>query len=286
MNKGDDDMKALGIVVVVLGIIAGSSFLSDGPIDHDKAKDHWSILQFLPEAATSNLQGLVGSSILQEGVTSQKYAHVGFAVVVAIFLIGLGLAARKTLADEEAAVIPDTKLTPLTFFELITDGVFGMLESLMGREKAKDCFPIVGGLCLFILCANLMGMVPGLLPPTDNLNTNAGLAITVFVLTHFYGLKYNGPGYLKHFLGPVWWLAPLMLIIEIISHIARPASLALRLTGNMFGDHTALGIFVGLHLLLVPLPLMALGFIVCIVQTLVFCLLTMVYFSMAVEEHH
>lgn len=298
-------MKTLGIVAVVLAIIAGSSTLAPEKkacvVDADCGEgyvcaseickhgpgDHWSLLALLPDAAKDNIQGLTGVSYVT-GEQSAKYAHVAFAVFVFLFLTGLALAARKTLKGPDAGVIPDTKLTPLTFFELITDGVFGMLEGLMGREKAKETFPIVGGLCLFILTGNLIGMVPGLLPPTDNLNTNIGLAVTVFVLTHFYGLKTNGVAYLKHFMGPIPWLAPLMLPIELISHIARPASLALRLTGNMFGDHTALGIFVALHFLLVPIPLMALGFIVCIVQTLVFCLLTMVYFSMAVEDlsHH
>ena len=97
-----------------------------------------------------------------------------------------------------------------------------------------------------------------------------------------------GMAYLKHFCGPLWWLAPLMLPIELISHIVRPASLALRLFGNMFGDHKVLGIFLGFNILFVPLPVMALGMMVCTVQALVFCLLTMVYFSMAVEDlsHH
>jgi len=279
-------MKAIGIIVIVLGVIIGSSFLAPKEQAHHAGGDHWSVLQaMMPDAAVQNVQGIVGNSFVT-GESTGKWAHVVFAVVTALFLIGLALAARRTLARGDGGVIPDTKLTPLTFFELITDAIFGMLESLMGREKARDCFPIVAGLCLFILVSNLMGMIPGLLPPTDNLNTNLGMALTVFFLTHYYGLKTSGVSYLAHFAGPIPWLAPLMIPIEIISHIARPASLALRLTGNMFGDHTALGIFVGLHLLLVPLPLMALGFIVCIVQTLVFCLLTMVYFSMAMEDAH
>ena len=281
-------MKKLGIVLVILAIIAGSKLLAPTEPAHHSEGDHWSLIQAtVPTAAIQNVQGIVGNSFVT-GEESSKMAHVIFALIVSALLIGLALAARKTLANEEAAIVPDTKMTPFTFFELITDAIFGMLEGLMGREKAKVCFPIVGGLCLFILFSNLIGMVPGLLPPTDNLNTNLGLGVTVFVLTHYFGLKFNGVTYLKHFMGPFWWLAPLMLPIEIISHIARPLSLALRLTGNMFGDHTALGIFVGLHMLLVPLPLVVLGFIVCIVQTLVFCLLTMVYFSMAVEDlsHH
>ena len=115
----------------------------------------------------------------------------------------------------------------------------------------------------------------------------ASLALTVFVMTHVYGVKEHGLAYFKHFLGPVWWLAWLMLPIELISHIARPVSLSMRLMGNIVGDHKLVLVFFGIFPLLLPLPFMVMGVLVCVVQAVVFSLLTTVYISQAVahEEH-
>ena len=107
----------------------------------------------------------------------------------------------------------------------------------------------------------------------------------VFFATHIYGFKENGMEHIKHMMGPVWWLAPLIFVIEFISHLARPLSLALRLAGNMIGDHKAVSIFMGLTYLVIPALLLGLGVIVCLVQTMVFCLLSAVYIGMAIEHH-
>jgi F-type H+-transporting ATPase subunit a len=248
---------------------------------------HWSLVSFLPSSFEHNFKHMLGRTWIN-GDEVGHIEHVIMALIVAVALIGLAIAASSRLRDPEKAVVPEDKLTAGTFFELICGGALGMMEKMMGREKARDTFPVVGALALFILFGNLLGMVPGFLPATDTLSTTAALGVTVFLLTHYYGLKYNGMAYLKHFCGPLWWLAPLMLPIEIISHLVRPCSLALRLFGNMLGDHKVLGIFLGFNILFVPLPVMALGMLVCIVQALVFCLLTMVYFAMAVEDlsHH
>src|SRR5206468_10079146 len=110
------------------------------------------------------------------------------------------------------------------------------------------------------------------------------LAGFVFVMTHVFGLREHGVAYLKHFMGPVLWLAPLMIIIELISHIARPISLSLRLMGNILADHKVVFSFFTLVPLLVPVPFLLLGCLVAVIQTLVFCILTMVYISMAVAH--
>ena len=111
--------------------------------------------------------------------------------------------------------------------------------------------------------------------------------------THVFGVMEHGLKYFKHFLGPVWWLAPLMLPIELVSHIARPLSLTLRLLGNMAADHKVVSSFFALVPLIVPVPFLILGVMVVIVQTLVFCLLSMVYIQGAVtheghgdDDHH
>jgi F-type H+-transporting ATPase subunit a len=157
----------------------------------------------------------------------------------------------------------------------------------MGRKKAEKYFPLIGTLVFFILFNNLIGLVPGFVPATDTLKTNLALSLLVFVMTHVYGVAEHGLPYFKHFAGPLWYLAPLMIPIEIISHIARPVSLALRLMGNIFADHKVVMSFFMLVPILVPLPFLVLGILVCTVQTLVFSLLTMVYIDMAVahEEH-
>ncbi len=91
---------------------------------------------------------------------------------------------------------------------------------------------------------NLLGLIPGFLPPTQKMNITVGLALVIFLSTHYFGVRENGIAYFKHFLGPVWWMAPIMLPIEIISHLARPMSLSLRLFGNITGDHAVVA---GLH---------------------------------------
>ena len=146
-----------------------------------------------------------------------------------------------------------------------------------------------------IFFSNVMGLIPGFLPPTDSLNTTAAMAIVIFVATHVYGIKKQGfVNYFKHFMGPVLVLAPLIFVIELISHLVRPVTLAVRLTANMFADHAVLTVFIGLLLptavwfLPLALPVYILGCVVVTVQTLVFCLLSTVYISMAIEDtaHH
>ncbi len=172
--------------------------------------------------------------------------------------------------------------------EMLTEAVFNTMVGVMGEKNAKKYLTLIGSLAFFIFFSNVLALIPGFLPPTDTLKTNLGLALVVFLMTHVYGVKENGLGYFKHFLGPYLPIAPLMVLVEIVSHIARPVSLALRLMGNMAADHKVVLVFFGLVPLLVPVPFLLLGTIVVIVQTLVFCLLSMVYISMAVahEEHH
>ena len=249
-------------------------------------EDHWHLLhQFVP-GLSENIQAMLGQTWLTNSGASRA-AHIEMLALACLFLLGLGYLASRRMRDPERALAPEASFTPTVFFELTAGGIFGLMCKMMGREKALDTFPVVGSLMVIILVGNLMGMVPGFVSATDNLNTTLGLGLTVFFLTHYYGVKYNGMAYFKHFMGPLWWLAPLMLPIEIISHLVRPMSLALRLMGNMVGDHKVLGIFLGFGFL-IPLPVMCLGMLVCIVQALVFCLLTVVYFSMAVEDlsHH
>jgi F-type H+-transporting ATPase subunit a len=139
---------------------------------------------------------------------------------------------------------------------------------------------------LFILSCNLIGLVPGFTPPTDSFNTTVGLGAVSFLVYNYFGIREHGAKYVKQFIGPVALLAPLMLIVELFSHMFRPLSLAIRLYGNMFADHLVLGIFTDLTKLVIPVAFYALGAFVCLVQAFVFTLLSMVYVALAVSHEH
>ena len=171
------------------------------------------------------------------------------------------------------------------FLEVVVTGIDGLIEETMGKE-GKAYFPLIATIALFILTCNLIGLIPGFYPPTANLNTNAALALCVFAMTHVVGFKKHGIGYLKHFMGPIIWLAPLMFVIEIIGHIARPLSLTLRLFGNMYGHEIVLMIFLALVPLFLPIPMMLMGVLIALIQTFVFTLLAMIYIAGALEEAH
>ena len=174
------------------------------------------------------------------------------------------------------------------FFEVVLEQFQQMIDDVIGRE-GRPFLPLIATLGLFILVANLLSLVPGMNGPTTNLNTTAACALVVFFAYHYIGIRKQGPlTYLKHFMGPVpLALKPLMFVIEIISHLARPLSLSIRLAANLTADHTVVGGFYHLFELFAPVPMMLLGVIVCVVQTLVFCILSTVYISMAIahEEH-
>ena len=219
-------------------------------------------------------------------------AHVGVqhlfaSTLILLVLTAIGLSVYPKLKNAGEALVPESTLTLRTFVEVVVEATYGMMADMMGPKAAKFFLPLIGTCVFLILFSNAMGLVPGFLPPTDVLNTTAPYAIVIFFATHIFGVKEHGLAYFKHFFGPVWWLAPLMLIIEIISHIVRPISLAIRLAANMVGDHAALSVFLGLLPFLVPIPIYLLGVLVVVVQTLVFCLLSTVYISLAIahEEH-
>ena len=170
------------------------------------------------------------------------------------------------------------------FLEVIIDGMENFMVEITGPE-GRFFFPYIANIFLFILVGNLIGLVPGFNSPTANLNTTLSMAILTFILTHVIGVKFHGPKYLKHFLGPVWWLAPLMFPIEVIGHFARIMSLSVRLFGNIFGKEMVLTILFTLAgLYLAPLPILFLGILVSFIQALVFMLLSIMYFVGAMEE--
>jgi F-type H+-transporting ATPase subunit a len=202
---------------------------------------------------------------------------VAYTWLIIILLLILSLLATRNLKSIPSGL--------QNFMEVIIDGIENMIGETMG-EKGRNFFPLIATLALFVLVSNLIGLIPGFYPPTANLNTTAACAIVVFLATHVVGIKEHGFHYLKHFMGPIWWLAPLMFFIEIIGHMSRPLSLSLRLFGNMNGHELVLMIFFALAPFLVPLPMMLMGVLVSFIQAFVFMLLAMIYIQGSLEEAH
>lgn len=213
--------------------------------------------------------------------------HVYAALFVLALIVVISVITDTSIRDSGKNLLPAEKLTIRNFVELLVGTAYRTMVDIMGPKAARYFLPLIGTCAFFILFANALGLVPGFLPATDNFNTTLAAGLVIFVTTHVYGLKENGWNHIKHFFGPIWWLAPLMLVIELISHIARPISLGIRLMANMMADHMVLGIFLALlpiYLTFFTLPMYLLGTLVVVVQTLVFCLLSTVYIAMAVEH--
>jgi len=207
-------------------------------------------------------------------------------MIYMIILVVLAIVARRRLVRINEAAVPSDKLTLVTFFEVFIGYFYDLAKGVMGPDRAKRYFPIIGASALFIIFSNLIGMIPGFSSPTSSLNVTFGCAVVVLVTFNYHGLKENGWSYIKHFAGPNPYLAPLVFVIEVFSTILiRPVTLAVRLMVNIAVDHLLGAIFLGLITLFVPIPIMFLGLIVCVVQTLVFCLLTTVYIGLATEPH-
>jgi F-type H+-transporting ATPase subunit a len=207
-----------------------------------------------------------------------SYPWVIYSWFVMIVLIGLGAIAAKSVS-----LIP-TKMQNV--FEVILSGMEDFMVDITG-EEGRWLFPLVATVFLYIATCNLVGLIPGFLPPTASLNTTLSCALVVVIFTHIIGIKYHGAAYIKHFLGPVWWLAPIILIIELIGHVARIMSLSIRLFGNMMGHELVLGIlFMLAGAFFAPLPIMAMGIFVALVQAFVFFLLSIMYFTGAMEHAH
>jgi F-type H+-transporting ATPase subunit a len=232
------------------------------------------------------------------GETSYSLIHVAAAVITVVFLIFATYRWRQdVLHGKTHGVVPPREWRLPAMLNNFVNATYNMSADVMGEEHAKKALPLIGTIALFVFVCNIQGLIPGLLPATDTLKTNLGLALMVFLLYNFIGVYNNGLHYLAHFLGPSFslgrlpkfpWLFWLMIPIEIASHLARPVSLSLRLTGNIIADHKVVAVMLVLVPLLVPVPFLLLGVLVAIVQTVVFTLLTVIYISLALEpgEEH
>ena len=212
------------------------------------------------------------------GHFAHAYPHVIYSWFVILLLIVFAV-----LATRKIEMIP-TKAQNI--FEIIISGMEEFMVDVTG-EEGRWFFPIIATVFIYIATCNLLGLVPGFYPPTASINTTAACAIPVFLFTHFIGIKYHGIKYIKHFLGPVWWLIPIIFPIEVIGHLARILSLSFRLFGNITGHELVLAIlFMLAGAFFAPLPIMAMGIFVSLVQAFVFFLLSTMYFAGAMEEAH
>lgn len=214
-----------------------------------------------------------------------KYDYIWSTILVLILLTYSGFKVKSALS-REGSILPDEKFSIRTVFEILTiDFLFDLFTNVLGsRKAAKRYFPILAGSFFFIMFANLLGIIPGFLPPTGNFNTPVACALVVFVLYNYYGFKENGLSYIKHFAGPVIFLAPLMFLIEVVSHFVRPVSLSLRLFMNITGDHLVLGVFTNLVHYIIPAIFIGLGIFVSLLQAFIFTILTTIYISLATAQ--
>ncbi len=219
-------------------------------------------------------------------------AHTVHATIAMILLVAFAVRAKGQLATARADgsyLIPEDRLSARNLAELFVDGVQGMTEGVLGKAGRKYV-PLFGTFFIFILLCNLMGLVPGFAPATADFNITFALGVSSFLAYNAIGIRSQGlVNYLKHFVGPIWWLAFLMVPLELIDNLVRPVSLALRLFGNMTGDHLVLEIFTDLTKLVIPVIFYFLGAFVSLIQAFVFTLLSVIYVSLAVghgEDHH
>ena len=234
-------------------------------------------------------------------IVHHESSAIAHAWLVCAILVGGALLARSGLESAKARSgnlqsVPDGTMSPRNVFELIAGGFYDLVSSILGPKDGRIYFPLLVGTFCYILVSNVMGLVPGFVSPTHSFQTNLAMAIVVLLVFTASGVARNGFEFFKHMAGPVWYLAWLILPIELLStFFARPFSLTLRLTGNMFGDHLVFGIMSDLFpnewylvpvKLLWPVVFLGLGLFVCVIQALVFTLLSTVYIAVSVEHAH
>jgi len=232
----------------------------------------------------------------------EHYIHVPWVIQAALIagaqllfaaalLLGSGLLVRSRLVAANGGLVPDSGFSLRNVLELLVEMLKGLAEQNMGPHWRKY-FPIIGTIFFFILISNLMGLVPGLAGSTSTADTTWAWATISFVVHQYVGIKEHGFGYINHFLGPRFGKHHIPLLfwiygpIEMVSHISRAFTLAVRLLANMFADHTVVAVWISLVPVVVPAMFMGLGLIVAFLQAFVFALLTMIYIRLALDEPH
>lgn len=234
------------------------------------------------------LIGPIGHDTLIPGVTdlTSVLAHTwlvcGGLILVAV-LARMQLERAKARKGVER-YLADDRLSLRTMFEIYATGAQSVMSDMLDKRDVKVFFPFIGSLFLYIFTCNIIGIIPGFAPPTDNVNTNVGMAVISFLVFMSVGLGRDPIGFLKHLWGPMFWVGPLLFVVEVQGLLFRPLTLSLRLTGNMFGDHTVFSVMSDL----VPFftwPFLGLAIFVSFMQAFIFSLLSTVYLAMSVPHH-
>jgi F-type H+-transporting ATPase subunit a len=225
--------------------------------------------------------------------------HHGYIVMSSLFvclvILAFALVARaglmKALARQgEARYHADESLSALTIAEVFVGALMGLMDDLMERKYVVAFLPLITSLALYIFVSNILALFPGFQPPTDNINTNLGMALVVMLTYIGTGLALDPKGFISHILGPMLVLSPLFIVLELLAYLAvRPGSLAVRLTGNIFGDHTVFNIMSELSMDLlfyapVPVIFLALATLVSMIQAGVFSLLSTIYIAQSLPR--
>lgn len=214
------------------------------------------------------------------------YDHVLTFPFICVLLIVAALVYRAQTANKDAAVVPTKGISFKNITEMYGSFIMTQCRAVLGEKDAPKYFSFVATIFILIFLSNAIGLIPGFLPPTESINTTLALGVFSFLYFNAKGIKELGAiNYFKHFAGPLWYMAILIFPIEIISTCIRPISLALRLYGNMYGDHMVLGTFSSLAPVGVPVVFMLLGLLVSFIQAYVFIMLSMVYVSLATAHH-
>jgi F-type H+-transporting ATPase subunit a len=230
-----------------------------------------------------HLAGVANSILGMVGMTAEHPDRpwenwLVMEILVVAILIALVAVLRASLSVDKPGKIQH-------LFEEIYEFLIYQAREV-GIHHPEKYVNFFGTLFLFILAMNLIGMIPAFDSPTMSGSVTAGLAVCTFLYYNTMGFTASGIKYLAHFAGPVWWMAWLMIPVELISHLARPLSLSVRLYGNMFAGEQVTGVFLGMVHLLVPVIFMGLHVFVGLIQAYVFTTLTMVYVSMATAHDH
>lgn len=243
--------------------------------------------------------GFLWFTWLSDKITHDN-VHIVHGLIILAFLTVCSLIYKASLKPIEQEIVPDGNVSIKNIFQTAIESLLNLMRTIIPHHT-EDYFPILGAVFIYIFCSNLMGVVPGLLPPTENISSNLAIAVTIFLYYNIMGMRRQGFGnYMGHFFGPslgksvgmlilrFGFLGPLMFVIELISHSVRPVSLSIRLFGNINGDHIVLSTFQDLVPVGVPVIFLAFGIFVSFIQAFVFTLLSTIYIGLAVEvhEHH
>lgn len=220
------------------------------------------------------------------------------SLLAALLLLLTAMAIKKSLAVGDGGVLPDEGVTVRNVVEVVIVQLADLAQATMGDDYRRH-FPVVGAIFFFVLFSNMLGLIPWVGGATSDFNTAFAWATISFVYYNYIGIRTHGWKYIYQFMGPALMnlkiggttyhfrpLTPLFLPLELVLHVARIATLTVRLVANMFADHTVISVWIGMVPVAIPAVFMGLGLMVSFLQAFVFALLTMIYIGSALEESH